>query len=113
MTVDPAEVVKAITHQGQLIGAHEMHLISLEAKLDQLTAMIKTLLPSCPEPVWAPAPIQAISLVPPKYLLLEKFGGEDCRGFPNICCLHFCKNPETFSTPSAKVTFVIFLLMGK
>lgn len=119
MTVDPAEIIKAITHQGQLIGAHEQHLASLDAKLDELCTLLKSAMPGSSATVQTPAPIpaptQPTSSVPPKLPLPEKFGGdtEDCRGFLNICRLHFLNNPETFSTSSAKVTFVISLLKGK
>ncbi|CAI9559025.1 unnamed protein product [Staurois parvus] len=73
------------------------------------------LLPASSEPVRTPAPIQAVSSVPPKLPLPEIFGGdtEDCRGFLNIFRLHFRSIPETFSTSSAKVTFLISLLKGK
>ena len=117
MAVDPAEIVKAITRQGQLIGAHEQHLSSLDAKLDELCTMLKSCLPGSSATVQTPDPatIQPTSSVPPKLPLPDKFGGdtEDCRGFLNVCRLHFRNNPATFSTSSAKVTFVISLLKGK
>ena len=117
--MDPAEIVKAISHQGQLIGAHEQHLSSLDAKLDELCTMLKSCLPGSSATVQTPDPtstmFQPASSLPPKLPLPDKFGGdtEDCRGFLNVCCLHFCNNPGTFSTLSAEVTFVISLLKGK
>lgn len=115
MTVDPAEIVKALTHQGQLIGVHEQHISSLDTKLDELCAMLKSCLPGSSESVQTPAPIQPTSSVPLKLPLPEKFSGdtEDCRGFLNVCRLHFRNNPGAFNSSSAKVTFVISLLKGK
>ena len=98
MTVDPAEIVKVLTHQRPLIGAHEQHISSLDAKLDELCAILKSCLPGSSVSVQTPAPIQPTSSVPLKLPLPENFGGdtEDCRGFLNVCHLHFRNNPWGF-----------------